>query len=83
MIKKSLLTISIIFSLSACSNIKLIHEPVGCAGQPKISLGFTQGELKPISKEARQKLVVFINTLRLRIDAQCEINNMHDSQYID
>lgn len=78
MIKKSLLMISIIFSLSACSTIELIHVPVGCMGQPKVSIGFTQDEFSGLNKTAKQKLVIFSKTLRARIDAQCEINLKHD-----
>jgi len=78
MIKKSALIILTSCSLFACSSTELIHEPVDCLGQPNASLGLTESEYKSVTIEAEQKLIVFIKTLRARIDAQCELNRLHD-----
>jgi hypothetical protein len=81
MIKKSLLTTLITFSLTGCGSTELIHADVGCMGQPQVSIGFTQKEADALTEPAKQKLVIFVKTLRARIDSQCKINIKHDLQY--
>ena len=79
--KKSLLILLTIFSLSACSNTEFVHVRVWCLGQPNASLGFTKGESEAIPESAKKKIVIFAKTLRARIDAQCEINYKHDEMH--
>lgn len=76
--KKLALIVLTAFSLTACSTIEVVHAPVGCLGQPSVSLGLTQSEYDTIAPAAVDKIVVFAKTLRLRIDAQCKINIEHD-----
>ena len=78
MIKNLVLIALITFSLSACSTLEVVHAPVGCEGQPKVSIGLTQAEYDDTSKAVIDKVVVFAKTLRARIDAQCKINYEHD-----
>ena len=78
MLKSLVLTLSISFSLSACSTLEVVHAPVGCEGQPKVSLGLTQEEDDDTSKAVLDKITIFAKTLRARIDAQCAINAEHD-----
>lgn len=80
---KSLLMILTVCSLSACSTVELIHEPVDCLGQPKVSLGLTQEEFNGLDKSTIDKIVIFGKTLRARIDFQCELNRFHDLQYME
>lgn len=77
--KKLLLTILISFSLSACSTIEVVHNPVGCLGQPVVSLGLTDDETATLSEGVKKKIVIFANVLRERIDRQCAKNHNHDS----
>ena len=78
MVKKLGLTGLMIFSLCSCSSIELIHEPIGCLGQPRISLGFTNSEYETVTLDVEQKLIIFVGKLRARINAQCELNKRHD-----
>ena len=78
MIKNLALTALTAFSLTACSTLEVVHAPVGCEGQPKVSLGLTQEEYDDTSKAVLDKVTIFAKTLRARIDAQCEINAEHD-----
>ena len=79
--KKLLLTILISFSLSACSTIEVVHNPVGCLTQPFVSLGLTEAETGTLSTPIKKKIVIFANTLRLIISTQCEKNKLHDKLY--
>ena len=76
--KKLPLMILMIFNLSACSTLEVVHNPVGCIGQPVVSLGFTSEEAESLSESVKKKIVIFANTLRARIDAQCAKNKNHD-----
>ena len=76
--KKLLLTILIIFNLSACSTLEVVHNPVGCIGQPMVSFGFTSEEVESLSESVKKKIIIFARTLRGRIDAQCAKNKNHD-----
>jgi hypothetical protein len=75
---KASATVLIAFSLSACTTIELIHVPVGCEGQPKVSLNLTDEEAEVITDEMETKIIRFATTLRERINTQCEINYQHD-----
>ncbi len=78
MLKNLVLMILIACSLSACSTLEVVHAPVNCEGQQKVSLGLTQAEYDDTSKAVLDKITIFAKTLRARIDAQCKINEEHD-----
>ena len=78
MIKNWVSILLISFSLSACTTMELIHEPVGCLGQPSVTLGLTAEEYATVTLPVERKVIIFARTLRARIDAQCEINKAHD-----
>lgn len=63
--------------LMACSTIEIIHEPVGCLGQPGLP-EFTDEDLAPLSDEAFEKVLEMAAKYKTRIDSQCEINGAHD-----
>jgi hypothetical protein len=73
----------IIFSLSACSTIEIIHVPVGCIEQSQAKLGFTDEEIDSTSDEMTDKLVIFAGALRERLTTQCLINKKHDQLHGD
>lgn len=67
-----------IFSLTGCSTLKIVHVPVGCEGQPNVSINFDDKEAETITDDMLLKLTIFATTLRERINSQCEINKEHD-----
>ena len=79
--KKSLLMISIAFSLSACSSVEVVHVPIKCIGQPVARVGLTQQEFDTISESALSKIVVFAKILRTRIDSQCTLIKKHNEAH--
>ncbi len=81
-VKVSLIFLTII-SLSACSTLELVHVPVDCLGQPQINVTFTQQEADTMSIETVKKIALIRNTLKARINAQCNINNKHDRLHGD
>ena len=81
--KKLLLMILISFSLAACTNTEVIHSPVDCLGQPSVSMELTPDEFKTIAPTAKKKIIIFVKTLRKRIDTQCRINHKHDEIHGD
>ena len=78
MIRNPVLIVLITFSLTACSTLEVVHAPVGCEGQSKVSLGLTQDEYDGTSKTVLDKITIFAKALRARIDTQCKINSEHD-----
>lgn len=79
----------IIYNVSGCSSIEIVHDPVSCVGQPSITMGITADEFKAaydsddedinkLQQSALNKAVVLIKKLRARIDTQCKINLLHD-----
>ena len=83
MMKNLALTVLITCSLSACTTVVDVHNPVDCLGQPKISLGLTQEEYDGTSKAVLDKVIIFATALRARIDSQCTINKAHDEMHGD
>ena len=79
---KASAAVLIAFNLSACTTIELIHVPVGCEGQPKVSLNLTDEEAEVITDEMETKIVLFATTLRERINTQCQINKIHDEIHL-
>lgn len=66
-----------LINLTACSTIEIIHEPVGCLGQPSLP-GFTEEELSPLSEQTFNKILNTVIIYKSRIESQCEINEAHD-----
>ena len=83
MIVKASLTSLMIYSLSGCSTLEIIHSPVDCLGLPQVRLQFTQDEANSMSIETVNKIVLMRETYKARINAQCEINLNHDKLHRD
>lgn len=68
---------TVLVNLTACSTIEIIHEPVGCLGQPNLP-EFTEEELLPLSEQTFNKVLNMAIIYNSRIESQCEINEAHD-----
>lgn len=67
-------------TLTSCSSIEIIHEPVGCEGQPVFppEIAFTPDDVEGANKAMVDKFKKRIVILRERINSQCAINKDHD-----
>ena len=82
MLKKSLvLLVSMtLISCSSAPKLVVVHEPLGCLGQPYMpqSTELTPQEFLDTPDSVKMKLREKIIRLRTRIDKQCELNREHD-----
>jgi hypothetical protein len=72
-----------IFNVSACSTVELIHVPVGCLGLPAYKPSFTQEESDSMPDSAVDKVVLMRTIYKARIESQCKINAEHDRLHGD
>jgi hypothetical protein len=79
---KNLIIAVVLIALTACSTIEIIHEPVGCVGQPVLP-NFTATELELLSDETFEKMMTIVATYHERINTQCKINSEHDKLHAD
>lgn len=82
---KPILIIVALTTLTACSTVEIIHEPVPCLGQPVFprEQDFTDEEVNAMTTTVYDKIRYRIVTLRERINAQCEVNKAHNQLHGD
>jgi hypothetical protein len=77
----SLCLISI--SLTACSTLEIVHEPIECLGPPIIpqNLKFSQDEAAQVPSFAIDKFKKISNIYKKRISAICKLNSRHNARH--
>ena len=67
---------------TACSTIEIVHEPVGCLGQPN-QVTFGAEELEKMESDTFEKVLKMASIYHERIESQCQINAEHDKLHGD
>lgn len=80
MLKKLIAPVILLTILTSCSTLKIVHEPVGCEGQPlfPLDIAFLPEDLEGAKPDLIDKFRDRIIILRERINTQCKINAKHD-----
>ena len=80
MSKRLIAPVILLTILTSCSTLKIVHEPVGCEGQPMfpLDIAFLPEDLEGAKPDLIDKFRERIIILRERINTQCKINAEHD-----
>jgi hypothetical protein len=75
-----ILAVILLTILTSCSTLEIVHNPVGCEGEPVFpaEIAFLDEEVKGANKAMVDKFKKRIKILRERIKTQCKLNAEHD-----
>lgn len=84
MLKRIVMSVLVIFSLSACSTMEIVHAELKLPCMPEHGVTFKSGETAPMSDELYSKFEKIIITYKKRIELQCRLaeqhNQLHESK---
>lgn len=81
MLKRAVMSVTLIFSLQACTTLEIVHADLELPCMPKHGVIFNAGETDSISEEIYSKFERIIITYKERIKTQCKLVNQHNEAH--
>lgn len=78
MLKKAAMMTLIVFSLSSCSTLEIVHSDLDLPCVPDHGVYFSIGETDGMSEELYNKFKKIIITYKQRILTQCSLTKEHN-----
>ncbi len=78
MLKKLVMSVTLIFSLQACTTLEIAHSPLELPGIPDHKILFRIGETDHVEDETYDKFEAIINAYKQRIITQLKISKEHN-----
>ena len=81
MLKKAVITMLTVFSLSSCSTLEIVHADLELPCVPDHGVYFSIGETDVMSDELYNKFKKIIITYKERIKTQCKLAEQHNANH--
>ena len=81
MLKRAVMSATLIFSLQACTTLEIVHADLELPCMPDHGVYFSIGETEHVKNETYDKFEKIILTYKQRIVTQCELVKQHNEAH--